>query len=357
MGRGVARVAAPLVATAVVVVLAVGAVAQIGPASGPDKRTVDRSFAVLAAPIVAQSNASGSALNALLNDGPSLGRTAFFSDLDSVRTTTAEADRRFAALTPPQPQGDAAARCGAAMDGRRRAAAQVANALESLLGGRRGLGGGDEAAAARTLIAAHTVLASADESWVACRRALLRAPGSARLPASAWLSDPGVWGAASVGPFVAALVSSPSLTAVPGLALLSVSTAPPSVPGTSGVSVLPPTTALHVLVVVADVGNVDEEGVTLVVTAVPGGSARAPAPVRARTDVAAGDSVTLSPPPLSVRPGTSYVIHVTATAAAGRRCVGIAAHPGVRRPAAADDHDHQHDFPDRALRMIRTAPG
>ena len=44
------------------------------------------------------------------------------------------------------------------MDDRRRAAAQVADALEGLLGGRRGLGGGNEAAAARTLVATGTVL-------------------------------------------------------------------------------------------------------------------------------------------------------------------------------------------------------
>ncbi len=319
--------AAPLVVTAVVVILAVGAVGQIGPASGPDKRTVDRSFAVLAGPIVAQSNASGSALNAVLTGGPSLGRTAFFSDLDSLRTSTAEDDRRFAALTPPDPQGDAAARCGAVMDDRRRAAAQVADALEGLLGGRRGLGGGNEAAAARTLVATGTVLASADASWEACRRALRRAPGSARLPASVWVSDPGLWSEGSVGRFVAALVSSASLAAVPRLAILSVSTDPASVPGASGVSVLPPTTALHVLLVVADVGNVDEEGVTLVVTAVPGGSARAPAPVRARADVAAGDSVTLVPPPLSVRPATSYIIDVAVT---GRSGVGASTSLPVR---------------------------
>ncbi len=88
-------------------------------------------------------------------------------------------------------------------------------------------------------------------------------------------------------------------------------------PGASGVVVLPPTTSLQVQVVVADQGNVDETGVSLVVTAVPEGTARAPAPVRARTAIGAGDSVTLSPPPLSVRPATSYVIDITATGATG----------------------------------------
>ena len=67
-------------------------------------------------------------------------------------------------------------------------------------------------------------------------------------------------------------------------------------------------------VVLANEGNVDEQGVTLVVTAVPQGTTRRPAPVRVRTDLAAGRSVALSPPTLSVRPGTSYVVDVTATA-------------------------------------------
>jgi hypothetical protein len=313
----VARVAAPLVVAAAIVVLAIGAVSQIGPASGPDRRTVDRSFAALAGPIVARSNASGAALNTLLGDGPSLLRVAFFSDLDSLTSATADDDRQFAALTPPEPANDAASRCATAMDDRRRGTAGVASALEGLLGGRRGLGGGDEAAAAHGLATAGTLLASADAFWASCRRTLHRAPGSARLPASVWVTDPGVWSEGSLGRFVAALVSSASLTTAHGLALLSVSTDPASVPGASGVSVLPPTSALRVLIVLADQGNVDEAGVTVVLTAVPQGTARAPAPVRARTDVAAGHSVTLTPPPLDVRPGRGYVIDITATAQAG----------------------------------------
>jgi len=79
---------APLVVVVVVVILAIGAVARIGPASGPDRRTVDRSYAVLASAVVAQSNESGSALDRLLKNGPSLDRSAFFSTLDSLAAAT-----------------------------------------------------------------------------------------------------------------------------------------------------------------------------------------------------------------------------------------------------------------------------
>lgn len=312
-----ARVVAPVVVVAVIVILAIGAVAQIGPASGPDRRVVDRSFAVLAGPIVADSNASGSALKALLGDGPTMKRPTFFSDLDSIRTAAAADDRQFAALSPPRPGGNAAERCGATMAGRQEATARIGSALEDLLGGRRGVGGGDEATAARTLEEAGSVLEAADGSWLDCRRSLRKAPGGARLPVSVWVSDPGVWSGSSVGGFVAALVSSGSLAAVHSLTLIAVTTDPASVPGPPGVGVVPPTSALEVMVVLVDQGNVDEPGVRLVVSAAPQGTVRIPAPVRARADVDIGESVTVSPPPLSVRPGATYVIHVTATAENG----------------------------------------
>jgi hypothetical protein len=306
-----------LVIVAVVVVLAVGAVAQIGRASGPDRRTVDRSFAALATPIVTQSNASGSALSTLLRRGPSLARTTLLSDLSSLAAATTEDDRQFAALTPPVPQGDVATLCGTTMRGRRRAATQVRAALDGLLGGPRGLGGGDEAAAARALGGVGTLLESADASWAACRRSLRRASGSARLPASVWVTHPGAWGPVALGQLVAALESSASLAPVHRLDLVAVSTDPVAVPGASGESVLPPTSTLRVRVVLVDRGNVDEARVSLVVTATPQGTFPAPAPVRAATGIGAGRSVALSPPALSVRPGRSYVLDVTATAPTG----------------------------------------
>ncbi len=65
----------------------------------------------------------------------------------------------------------------------------------------------------------------------------------------------------------------------------------------------------------ADQGNVDERGVRIVVRAVPRGTARAAAPVRVLQDIGTGESVTVLPPPLTVRPATSYVLDITATGA------------------------------------------
>jgi hypothetical protein len=325
VGRGVARVVVPFVVVAALVVLAVGSVAQIGPASGPDRRTVDRSYAVLATPIVMQSNASGSALNALVTHGPTLARTTLFSDISALVSATATDDRSFDALTPPVPTDDVAGRCGSAMDDRERAAAQVGGAFERLLGGRRGIGGGNEAAAARAVEGAGTMLESADTAWAACRRSLRLGPGSARLPASKWVTDPGLWAGSAVGQLVAAFLGSGTLIPVHHLTLTAVSSDPAAVPGTSAVSVLPPTRALRVQVVVTNQGNVDERGVQVEVTAAPSGTVRPPAPVHRTTDVAAGRSVTVFLPPLAVHPGASYALAVTATPGEGGQVASLSA--------------------------------
>ena len=303
----------PLVVAVIVVVLAVGAVTQIGPASAPARRAVDRSFAALAAPIVAQSNASGSALGSLLAHGAALERVTFFSDLATIAGAVDEDDRLFGTLSPPAPSGKALTLCGNSMSGRRRAVARAEDALERLLGGRQGIGGGDEATTAASLVTVGRMLSAADASWAACRRSLLRAPGSARLPTSRWVVRPSLWGEEAVGRLTAALVSSSSLAAVHRLGIVFVSTAPPSVPGGAGVSVVEPTDALAVKVVVANQGNVDEKAVHLAVRAVTSRGTQSP-PRSAVTSMGAGDAVTLVPPALSVRPGTSYVVTVTATA-------------------------------------------
>jgi hypothetical protein len=309
----VARLISFAVVSAAIVVIVVGAVARIGPASGPDRRTVDRSFASLVAPIATRSNATGADLRRLLSDGPSFDRATFFSDLASIAADTAEDARTFAAVTPPLPAEQVAASCGAAIDDRARVGAQVRVALGKLLGGPEGRGGGDAAGAARVLVAAGTTLESADGSWATCRRTLRGAPGSARLPASTWVADRGAWQDAAAGAFVASLVGSASLLPVHGIAIVTITTSPAAVPGGAGVSVLPATSTLQVEVVVADRGNVDERGVTVVVTAVPQGTAPPPAPVRVTTDLSAGASVALMPAPIRVRAGTSYVLDVVAT--------------------------------------------
>ncbi|HTT87809.1 MAG TPA: hypothetical protein VMF60_10600, partial [Acidimicrobiales bacterium] len=170
-----------VVVAAVIVVLGVDALSQVGRASAPVRRTENRSFADLALPVVDQSNATGASLDSLWSKGPSFERVTFFSDLATVASDSAVEDRAFLALTPPDPSGEVLRRCQATMSGRRVAAAHLEGDLERLLGGRDGFGGGDEAAAVGGLVTIGAELRAADTSWESCRRALRHQPGSARL--------------------------------------------------------------------------------------------------------------------------------------------------------------------------------
>ena len=102
--RALVRLAIPMVLSAVVVILAVTAVAQIGPASGPYRRTVDRGYAALA----------GAARGAVerLGRGPgrlpvATGRRSAGSPSSPISTpsppTPPRSERRYDALTPPDP--------------------------------------------------------------------------------------------------------------------------------------------------------------------------------------------------------------------------------------------------------------
>ncbi len=216
------RLAVPMVLSAVVVILAVSSVAQIGRTSGPYRRTVDRGYAALAGPLVAQSNASGTALSAFLHHAGTLGRLTFFSDLDSFASDASSLQRQYDAITPPDPSS--ATRCATAIAERAAAVSTLRAALERVLGGRTGLVAVDEADASASVGAVGTDLQSADASWAACRRALRRAPGSALVPTSTWVRDPALF--AGAGSLVAGLVGSRSLAPVHQIVVLAVVTDP-----------------------------------------------------------------------------------------------------------------------------------
>ncbi len=308
--KNLATTVVVVVLVAAVVIVAIAAVAQIGPTSGPYRRTVDRSFVTLAAPLAAQSNAGALTLATLLTGGPALARRTFFMQLDTLAAGTSDVAHQFDALAPPSPAGSAGRPCVAALGGRARATSSLRSALESLLGGRQGLSGGDEASATAAVTAGGSELMAADASWVRCRHALRRAPGSARLPASQWIHDPSRWSPAAIDDFVTALVASPSLAAVRAVSIIATTTAPPTVVASTGTGVVVPTKSLSLRVVVADNGNVAEDDV--VVTADVG---TGPAPSQAKANLAAGAAVALSLPALRVKPGGSYTVVVTASLA------------------------------------------
>ncbi|MDR3648908.1 MAG: Ig-like domain-containing protein, partial [Acidimicrobiales bacterium] len=307
--RALLRLAVPMVLSAAVVVLAVTAVAQLGSASGPYRRTVDRGYAALAEPLVGASDSSGAQLVSFLHHGASLGRMAFFSTLDALASDSAALRRRYDTITPPDPETTVG--CASAIAGRAAAVSMLRGALEGVLGGRTGLGVVDEGGAATAVGGAGDSLRSADRSWARCRHALRRAPGSAVLPSSVWVRDPGEFGSDAVGRFVSQVAGSRSLAPVHDLAVLDVVTEPTAVAGAQTLAV-PATTSIVAHVVVADRGNVDENGVEVGGVATPQGAVASPVLVQRTVDLAAGRSTTVVLPGFAVQPGSPYAVEVVA---------------------------------------------
>jgi hypothetical protein len=320
--------------SAVVAVLVVSAVAQIGPASGPYRRTVDRGYAALAQALVVQSDSSGAALRSFLGDGQTLGRVTFFGDLDALAADTAMVRGHYDDIIPPGPV-TSTGQCAAAMAERAAAVASLRTSLEGVLGGRTGLGAVDRGAAAGAMSSAGTALESADASWAACRRGLRRAPGSPDLTASVWVRDPRVFDSTAARRFVAAIEGSRSLVAVHSLVLVGVVTDPSAV-ASAQTLVVPATTTLVTDVAVADRGNVAEEGVEIGGVATALGAPTNGVPVQRTVDLAAGASTTLRLPKFPVHPGTSYNLQITAespratgTGPLGSRLVEVQVQPAA----------------------------
>jgi hypothetical protein len=313
-----------IAAAAAVAVLVAATALRISPASGSYRRTLDRGYAALVGPLVAQSNASAGDLVQLLQKGPDLDRAAFFADLDELAASSRALGRQFEAITPPDPVGDAGSDCARAMQGRARASADLRSALEGVLGGRSGTGpgSGDEAAAVGAMRSVGPSLQSDDGLWAACRSALSRAAGSARLAASTWIKDPSLWSPDALTDFVASVIGAPTLAADHHLVIANVVTVPsPSPSSGAGTILVPATTELSVHVLLENQGNVDEEGVHLVASLVTSGTqagARLPgvssvSVPKATSTVVAGTSAALAFPSLTVAPGDSYALSIVAT--------------------------------------------
>ena len=294
---------------AALVALAVGSVAQIGPTSGAYRRSVDRSYAALLAPVAASTAISGALARRLLAGAPAMQRPALFAALDRLAADTAAERRRLGTATPPAPATAAAVRCADALAGRAAGAARLRGALEGALGGPTGLAPAAQGAPAG-VTAAVVDWQDADTAWAACRRGLRRAPGSASLAASVWLPGGGLSARGVVG-LVAATTASTTLAAVHKLAIVALVTDPPAV--VSGQTlVVVPAPAVVVGVVVADEGNVEERGVEVGGVLQLTGAPASPPTVQRTLDLDAGASSTLTLPGFKVQPGSSYTLEVTA---------------------------------------------
>jgi hypothetical protein len=321
-------------AVALALALLVGGILKVRTGSGPYRRDIDRSYAEQGSALIRASNADGSTLTSLMGDMPGLGRTPLRVDLDTLVRSTARTAAAAAALSPPAPSGGLARGFTAVLEDRAEAAADVRAAVDGLLGmtplptpdappggspgadsGRPTLTSGQ---AAIDIVAVGTLLIRADRAYATVRHQFRRAPGSASLPASVWVTDPQRWAPGPVETLVGQVASSSTLSTVVRVVLLPhtvriTPAAVPPVPGSAtGVSLIPPTHAVSISVVVANQGNVTADGIVVSAQVVPrgGGVTRA---ASSTVDVVAGTSVTVTLPGLPVAPGQTYDLGLALT--------------------------------------------
>ncbi len=320
VGRNRTTIVALGVGAVVVAVVVVGSIAHVGPASVPFQGSVARGFATLATPIARSSNATGADLASTMSGVAATTRDALFTSLDQAAADASDQSHQMAAAGSPPTAAGTSQGCVTAMAGRAQGSADVRDGIEGVLGGPTGTSAtaDDEPSAVRLLEAAGSDFARADAAWAACRTALRRQASGARVPESAWVSDQSAWATVAVQGYVAGLVGLPGLAPAPDLVIVTLTTVPSALVSGPGPGVLPPSASLVLVVVVSNHGNVDEPRVRVAAeaSAVGGGPAPGPA-VGTRVDVAVGQSQAVTLPAISVRPGGTYAVTVTASGESG----------------------------------------
>lgn len=295
----------------------IGGLFDIGRGSVSYHRDVNRSYAAQAAVLVATSNRQGDEVQALMDDMPNLTRVTLGARLESLVTAGTRVATSAAALEPPAPTVSGFA---TAMEQRADALADLRSAVDGLLSLNGSLPLAASVAASR-VTAAGALMARADQRYAEVRRGFRTAPGTAHLPRSVWVPDAQLWAAGPAATLVSELSAAPTLSPTERVVLLpsTVSLTPTAVPRVTpgATSVVPPTHALGVSVVVVDRGNVAMGRATVSAKVVPQG-AGAPAAASARVTLEPTSRVTVTLPKLAVAPGDTYTLTVSVIPPAGQ---------------------------------------
>ena len=328
-----------------VLALVIGGALKIGAGSTAYWRNVDRSFAGQVRALVPESRGVRAELATFVPSMPGETRTKVEATLDTLVRSADRMATAVAAAATPAPAAGAGQDVVEGFADRARAVQMVRAAVDGLLGMAPlpvlgaphvsptpvvSLSG---SASSAELVRAGALLRAADRLYASGRRALLGAPGHAALPRSAWVAGSGrsSWTAAFGQDLVSALVASPQLAPTQQVVLVTQAIALTPVPvppaatastttstGTStssspggggGTPVVPPTHRLGVTAVVADQGNIADDGLTVQAQVQP--SSGGPSTRRsARVDVTPGGSVAVDLKSLPVAPGQSYTVTV-----------------------------------------------
>lgn len=323
-------------AVAIVLALLIGGLADIGRASQPYQRSVNRSYGAGASVIAQRSNRTAAQLATLLPQLPNIDRQQLQARVNALVQATDTQATSADLLSPPEPSAGASGKFRAAMEDRARAMTDMASAIYTLLGMGQSTSAAGSAPTLQSvsstearLQAVGALLSRSDLAYATFRRTMHESVGHTKVPRSSWVLTAKEWSTHQVAVLTGALAGMPNLQVqhriilVPnGIRLTPASVPPAAQPGGSssvppGASVVPPTHTVTVTAAVANQGNVVEHHVAVAATLRPLPSGT-PTSTTTTVTIDPGASAVAAMPALRVRPGTEYRLTVSAAAPRGQ---------------------------------------
>jgi len=321
-----------LIGAVVVLAILVGGLTQVSRQSLGYDATSNRSLAAQGAVVAARSDATASQVRKLVGNLQGQTRQSIETGLDSaVQQTADQAERIELAVgssAPASPGGELAT----VFTDRAQSVADLRNAIDGYLG-MQPLPIADSPVTASSpappstsrattltagqatdrIAAAGALLTRSDDLYRSVQRSLAATAGHARLPKSVWVTDAGLWQAATVATQVDLMATSPTLAASHYLLLRTVRLDPPALPTPQGaaasVAALSPTSQIGVTTVLGNDGTTDEPHAAVRFTLANQATGATATQVES-VALAFGSSVTLPTATFRVKPGSAYVLTV-----------------------------------------------
>jgi len=225
-------------------------------------------------PLIRATNSEGAVLQQVRTQAIHTPAATISSQLATVGKEAQATYQQAVSLHPPVAVEGAAGLLEACLAVRAQAAGEFAKAMGALLSS-------PVPQAGQSDVQANAVVAAAQDMEVSDRAYQLFSDNLPDMgftpPPSAWVPDHSLYQPDTMATFAVTLRNSTSLTPVHQLAIDAISTNPSPVSTAGGVEVLPIQNGITVTVVVADVGNQAEHGLTITASALPavrGGSVR-----------------------------------------------------------------------------------
>ncbi len=321
---------------ALLLVLLVGGLTRVARQSSGYDAASSRTLAAQGRVLAVHSNATASAVRALMAGLPGQTRQGLQIALDSAVQQTADQSAHAALVSSSTPPGSGSAEFAAVFAERAQAVQDLRSALDGFLGMQPlptpgAPSGADATPDSSTLLTATqatnriteagALLAHSDALYRSLRRSLATGSGHRRLPRSVWVTDPQQWQEGTVAAQVDGVATSPTLATAHDVVLRTVRLTPPALPtpqsAQTGVAALSPVTHLGVTAVLANQGSVGEPRVVVHVS-LADQSSGSTATHSVVTALGLDGSVSLPTVVFAVTPGATYVVTVEVVLPAGQ---------------------------------------